>query len=403
MTTAQPNPVELAKQGDVRAIAFLINRSLQSKGIVAKLVLKDGCLQIMLEAAQTPDKQTLAPFICKGITGLGIASVRILKIYGRQTGSTSPSWSHELNLQEESSPSNHSVENQPSLQSTSSQVGSPEQPSTVPQQTVQQAEVATGDQVILECKGEGGVLVLTETKAIIKRMGGFLSPYKKGETHILYSDILDFQYQRSNLISVGYIYLHLSGLAKEVTFLEANGSESAVTFLNEKVKDFDKAKEILTQKVNPQKYENVFEGRGGTLIVTETGVIIRRSGGLFSSHGTGEKNIPYKSITAVQFKKAGLTVGFIQLTLKGGVEAKGGAFEAVTDENTVIFGTEEKTREFERAKTIIGQRIIEANSTSPVSNNTSDLEQLEKLASLKEKGIVSEEEFQAKKKQILGL
>ena len=80
MTTAQPNPVELAKQGDVRAIAFLINRSLQSKGIVAKLVLKDGCLQIMLEAAQTPDKQTLAPFICKGITGLGIASVRILKI-----------------------------------------------------------------------------------------------------------------------------------------------------------------------------------------------------------------------------------------------------------------------------------------------------------------------------------
>lgn len=56
MTTAQPNPVELAKQGDVRAIALLINRSLQSKGIVARSVLKDGCLQIMLEATQTPDQ-----------------------------------------------------------------------------------------------------------------------------------------------------------------------------------------------------------------------------------------------------------------------------------------------------------------------------------------------------------
>ncbi|WP_414858413.1 SHOCT domain-containing protein [Phormidesmis priestleyi] len=39
----------------------------------------------------------------------------------------------------------------------------------------------------------------------------------------------------------------------------------------------------------------------------------------------------------------------------------------------------------------------------PVANNNSDLDQLEKLASLKEKGIISEEEFQAKKKQILGL
>jgi hypothetical protein len=195
----------------------------------------------------------------------------------------------------------------------------------------------------------------------------------------------------------------MSGLAKEVTFLEANGSENAVTFLNERVKDFDKAKEILIQKVNPQKYDNIFEGRSGTLILTETGVTIKRSGGLLSSHGTGEKNIPYRSITAVQFKRAGLTVGFIQLTLKGGVEAKGGAFEAVTDENTVTFGTEEKTREFEKAKSIIEQKIISANSTSPASSNNNDLDQLEKLASLKEKGIISEEEFQAKKKMILGL
>lgn len=39
---SQPNPVELAKQGDVKAIAFLINRSLHSRGITANVDLKDS-------------------------------------------------------------------------------------------------------------------------------------------------------------------------------------------------------------------------------------------------------------------------------------------------------------------------------------------------------------------------
>ena|SRR2546430_1103179 len=41
--------------------------------------------------------------------------------------------------------------------------------------------------------------------------------------------------------------------------------------------------------------------------------------------------------------------------------------------------------------------------TSPASNATSSLDELEKLASLKEKGIVTEEEYEKKKKQILGI
>jgi len=45
---------------------------------------------------------------------------------------------------------------------------------------------------------------------------------------------------------------------------------------------------------------------------------------------------------------------------------------------------------------------VDDNKTS-TKNMNSDLENLEKLASLKEKGIISEDEFLAKKKQILGL
>jgi hypothetical protein len=41
--------------------------------------------------------------------------------------------------------------------------------------------------------------------------------------------------------------------------------------------------------------------------------------------------------------------------------------------------------------------------TSPASNTTASLDELEKLASLKDKGIITEEEYEKKKKQILGI
>lgn len=38
------NPLELAKLGDANAIATLMNRHLQPKGITAQVALKDSCL-----------------------------------------------------------------------------------------------------------------------------------------------------------------------------------------------------------------------------------------------------------------------------------------------------------------------------------------------------------------------
>ncbi|MEH1890791.1 MAG: hypothetical protein V7K92_15510 [Nostoc sp.] len=39
----QPNILKLAKQGDIQAIASLINRHLHPKGITAKVAFKDAC------------------------------------------------------------------------------------------------------------------------------------------------------------------------------------------------------------------------------------------------------------------------------------------------------------------------------------------------------------------------
>ena len=58
-TGNKPTVQQAAKQGNPRAIAILVNRQLQPKGITAKVSVKASCLQIMLEAATVPNQKGL--------------------------------------------------------------------------------------------------------------------------------------------------------------------------------------------------------------------------------------------------------------------------------------------------------------------------------------------------------
>ncbi|MEG4177605.1 type IV pilin-like G/H family protein [Microcoleus sp. S13_C3] len=52
----------------------------------------------MLEAAEAPSQQILAPWVSKSIAGLGAASIEKVKVYGRQTGAKVPAWSQEFEV-----------------------------------------------------------------------------------------------------------------------------------------------------------------------------------------------------------------------------------------------------------------------------------------------------------------
>jgi len=147
-----------------------------------------------------------------------------------------------------------------------------------------------------------------------------------------------------------------------------------------------------------------YKGYNGTIILTDTGVVIKRGAkGFFLGGGSirGDKSIPYSSIVAVQYKKAGMTVGYLQLTLRGGSDAKSGIKEATRDENTVTFASKKTSELFWELKEFIEKK---AHETQPgQSQGNSQINDLEKLAQLKEKGIITADEFAAKKKQILGL
>lgn len=102
-------------------------------------------------------------------------------------------------------------------------------------------------------------------------------------------------------------------------------------------------------------------GYNGTLILNEDNLIIQRGlrgfllGGL---HLRGDKNIPYSRISAVQYKKPGIMLGYIQFSIMGGDEAKGGFFQSVEDENTINF-THRKNAEFQKAREYIEKKMVE--------------------------------------------
>lgn len=147
--------------------------------------------------------------------------------------------------------------------------------------------------------------------------------------------------------------------------------------------------------------QDEYKGYNGTIVLTKDGVLIKRGAKGFLLGGgmlRGDKTIPYSSIVAVQLKKAGMTAGYLQLTLKGGSEAKSGLMQSTTDENTVNFHAR-KNKDFLEAKEKIEAKI--SQSAGGNQQGSSGADELEKLASLKDKGVISQEEFDAKKKQIL--
>lgn len=148
---------------------------------------------------------------------------------------------------------------------------------------------------------------------------------------------------------------------------------------------------------------------GVSVELLENKVIIKRSGFL-NAFNKSNKEIFLDKISSIQLKKPSMVNnGYIQFVFSGSNEVKeinrSDLFhtELFKDENTVFFNRKQE-KSFEDLKIKIEEIILKNKENSKnTQNSNSYLDDLERLASLKERGIITEEEFTAKKKQILGL
>ena len=147
---------------------------------------------------------------------------------------------------------------------------------------------------------------------------------------------------------------------------------------------------VLTFKSNG-KY-NV-EVTHGAIKVTQKGALNMINRGL-----VGTKTFSINRLSGIQLKDPGMTTGYLQFILIGSGEGKGGVFNAVKDENTITFGKKEKNLAHELKEYV--DYMIENPQSQSVH---SELDDLHKLKALLDEGVITEEEFKTKKKQILGL
>lgn len=92
--------------------------------------------------------------------------------------------------------------------------------------------------------------------------------------------------------------------------------------------------------------ELILEGRQGKTAIVSGDVIRIVKQGFFS--GRNERTLLIRNISSVEVKKPGGFAGFIQFSIAGGAvrdrsrTLSGGAFDAVQDENSVVFNGDQK-------------------------------------------------------------
>ncbi|MHC2185899.1 hypothetical protein ACVLV4_001542 [Rathayibacter agropyri] len=148
-----------------------------------------------------------------------------------------------------------------------------------------------------------------------------------------------------------------------------------------------------------------FKGTNGAMSFDGRSISITRKGlgaAIFSgSHGT-EKQLPIAVVSSIQYKKSGLTAGYIQLTVPGDAQNKfaGKSQTIQQDENAVIFHAKqnEEARSFADA---VNDAIHDAHQGRSSATESDLVDQLKKLAELRDAGVLTEEEFAAKKADLL--
>ena len=119
----------------------------------------------------------------------------------------------------------------------------------------------------------------------------------------------------------------------------------------------------------------------------------------FTCAGSWQAN--YTLASLVKF----IDVGFIQFGILGGIEKQNGITGAINDENSVVF-LEECNKKAVEIKNYIEEIILSRNnnqSNKSQSENFSAADEILKLKKLLDMGVLTQNEFDAKKKQLLGI
>jgi DNA-directed RNA polymerase subunit RPC12/RpoP len=146
-------------------------------------------------------------------------------------------------------------------------------------------------------------------------------------------------------------------------------------------------------------------GKGDYLVIHEAEVTLQHKGivNVIAQGVKGDKTIFISDLTSIQFKKPSeYLLGYIQFSLPGAIENRMGIMGAEADENSIKI-VKSKEDEAEVVSEYLLNRLRELKNPKPFIWSFNPSDEIRKFKSLLDDGIISQEEFDAKKKQLLGL
>jgi hypothetical protein len=84
--------LELAKQGDPKAIEMLMSRHLTPQGVAVKVTTHAETVQVLLDGIDVPNQEQMSSFVSKGISNLAIPEISTLEIFGKRSGLDEVAW-----------------------------------------------------------------------------------------------------------------------------------------------------------------------------------------------------------------------------------------------------------------------------------------------------------------------
>ena len=205
-------------------------------------------------------------------------------------------------------------------------------------------------------------------------------------------------------ITNGVAQIILDGKARQLVYRFADRDRAA--------KAFDYANSKIDEAHGVTKnYKYRLQAHTGTsLEVYDTYLILTfmATGSILSNiakgGANGAKRINFADITSVQFKEpAGMSVGFIQFAFPGSGESKAGVIDAINDENSIPVQPSDLVLARQIVDYIETRRSEMRAPAVTVTQQVSVADEIKKFKELMDMGVITQEEFDAKKKQLLGL
>ncbi|MCL2559784.1 MAG: SHOCT domain-containing protein [Turicibacter sp.] len=145
-----------------------------------------------------------------------------------------------------------------------------------------------------------------------------------------------------------------------------------------------------------------------TITLDQTGITIDKKGLLnaMTVGITGAKKVPFASITGVHFKERGkITSGVLQFSILGVAAAASGLSGAAEDKYAVMFANKEEEKKAMQIRDFVDEKISGGGAFggTTIVQEKSPAEEVKALKELLDMGVLTQEEFDRKKKELLGL